>query len=134
MLPTIALCMVAPLFAFGADDTPSPIVAAVKPRLKDATKPFAILVTLRAKEGAGAKLEKAFADAVRQTKKEAGCAAYDLHRIPDDADAFILYERWKSLKDLEGHMKAPYIVKLLAEIHDLSASPPDLKVLVPAVE
>jgi quinol monooxygenase YgiN len=112
----------------------NPIVASVRSKLKDPGKPFTLLVTLRVKEGMGSKLEAAFAKATGPTHKEKGCVAYDLNRDAEKPDHYVLYERWKSLADLESHLKADHTRALLDEIHDLTAAQPELQVLIPAGE
>src|SRR5690349_10077753 len=63
-----------------AQDKENPILALVKSELKDAAKPFTMVVTLKVKAGAGPKLEAAFAKAVAATRKEKGNLAYELSR------------------------------------------------------
>jgi quinol monooxygenase YgiN len=112
----------------------NPIVTFVKERVPQPDKPFTLLVRLRAKEGSGEKLEKAFAPAITASRKEKGCLAYNLDHDPKQADQYLVYERWKSVKDLEAHLKAPYIKALLAALPDLTTGRPEPTVLVPAGE
>jgi hypothetical protein len=58
----------------------NPILSAVKDGLKDPTKPFAMGVIVKVKDGQGAKFEAAFAKALKATRQEKGCIAYDLNR------------------------------------------------------
>lgn len=117
-----------------ADDEPHPVVAAVKPQLKDPKKPFAMLVMVNVKEGAGAKFEAAFAKAVKGSRKEKGCIAYDLNQDPKKPTSYMVYERWQNLAALEGHMKTEHITALLKELGDLLEAPPEVRVLFPAGE
>src|SRR5258708_2556602 len=59
--------------ARAADEKPHPIVATVKAALKDTSKPFTLLVSLKVKDGNEEKFEKAFAKAAAGTRKEKGC-------------------------------------------------------------
>ena len=43
-----------------------------------------------------------------QTESEVGVLAYQLHLEADNPDAFIVYERWRSLDALEAHLRTPY--------------------------
>ena len=113
-------------------EKPNPIVAKVKAAVKDPTKPFTMLVHLQVKEGTGAKVEAAFAKAIQRTRREKGCAAYDLNRDPQMPSRYLLYERWHSVADLEAHLRAGHIATLLVELGDLLAAPPDVQVFVPA--
>jgi len=117
-----------------AQDKPNPIFETVKAKVKDDKKPFTMLVHIRVKDGIGAKAEAAFAPAIKATLKEKGCLRYELNRDTDSPTGYILYERWSSLPDLDAHLKTAHITKLLADLGDLLAGPPDVKVLLPAGE
>jgi hypothetical protein len=80
ILTGVIALLALPLLALAADKEPNPLVAKVKAELKDPTKPFTLTVQLQAKEGMQAKLEAAFAKAVKETRKEKGCLSYDLNR------------------------------------------------------
>ena len=123
-----------PLLPASAADEPHPLVAQVKAQLKDPSKPFTLVVSLQAKDGMQGKVESAFVKAVKETRKEKGCLTYDLNRDAKDPTRFMVYERWKSLADLEAHLKAAHITSLLGELKDVLASPPDGKVLLPVAE
>jgi quinol monooxygenase YgiN len=133
LLATLFLCPVLQASAL-AQPEPDPIVAQVKPALKDPAKPFTMLVRVQIKEGMQGKFETAFAAAIQGTRKEKGCLAYDLNRDSKDPTRYLVYERWKSLADLEAHLKTRHIVILLAELKDLLAAPPEAAVMVPASE
>jgi len=113
---------------------PNPIAAQVKAELKDPAKPFTMLVRVQVKEGMQDKFEAAFAKAVKETRKEKGCLEYDLNRDTKDSTRYLVYERWKSLADLEAHLKTPHITALLGELKDLLAGPPEVRVMLPAAE
>ncbi len=112
-------------------DKEHPVVAAVKPQLTDPDKPFTLLVGIQTKEGAGNRFEAAFAKAARETHKEKGNLAYELNRDAKDPSQYVVYERWKSLADLETHLQTPYIKALLAELPEVTTGAPKLQVLVP---
>lgn len=113
---------------------PNPLVAKIMADLKDPTRPFTMTVQLQAKEGMQAKVEAAFVKAVKESRKEKGCLAYDLNRDAKEPTRFLVYERWKSLADLEAHLKSPHITALLDELKEVLAAPPEGKVLLPAGE
>ncbi|MCC6416693.1 MAG: antibiotic biosynthesis monooxygenase [Gemmataceae bacterium] len=117
-----------------AQDKPNPIAAQVKASLKDSARPFTMLVSLQVKEGAAAKFEAAFAKAIKATRAEKGCRAYDLNRDTKTPTHYTLYERWANLPALEAHLRTAHITALLAEVGDLLAAPPKVRVLVPASE
>jgi quinol monooxygenase YgiN len=134
ILTGVIALLALPLLALAADKEPNPLVAKVKAELKDPTKPFTLTVQLQAKEGMQAKLEAAFAKAVKETRKEKGCLSYDLNRDAKEPTRYLVYERWKSLADLEAHLNSPHITALLGELKELLVAPPEGKVSVPAAE
>jgi quinol monooxygenase YgiN len=127
------LCMLA-VPGRGAQDEPNPIVAQVKAKVKNPKKPFTMLVRLELKEGANEQFEAAFAPAIKATRAEKGCITYDLSQDLDHSGSYVLYERWKSLADLQAHLNAEHIKSLLPKVHELSVKPPELQVLAPAAE
>ena len=58
--------------------------------------------SLQVKDGLQAKFETAFAKAIKGTRKEKGSLRYDLNRDAKAPTRYLVYERWKSLKDLEA--------------------------------
>ena len=117
-----------------AQDKENPIAAQVKASVKDPAKPFTLIIRLKVKEGAGEKLEAAFAKARKATRQEKGNRAYDLNRDTKTPTQYVVYERWQNVAALEAHLKAPYITTLLTELGDLVAAPPEASILVPAGE
>lgn len=112
----------------------NPLVAQVRATVKDADKPFTLLVRFEAKDGAGAKLEAAFAKAVQASRREKGCLAYDLNRDGKVATRYCVYERWQNVAALEAHQNSAHIGALRQEIADLRTGPPQAEVLVPVSE
>lgn len=100
-----------------ATDEVGGIVAAFAAQLGgDRRRALAIVARFRVRAGAGARIEKAFAEALRHTAREAGVRAYQLHREASNPDALVVYERWRSLDDLEAHLRTAYIGALRQEI------------------
>lgn len=112
----------------------NPILAQVKASLKDPGKPFTMMVMARVKEGSEKQFETAFAKAIRGTRQEKGNRAYDLNRDAKMPSSYIVYERWLDLAALEHHLRTQHIQTLLAEIGDLLAGPPEVRVFLPAGE
>jgi quinol monooxygenase YgiN len=125
-----ALALTGPL----AGQDRHPIVAKVQAEVKDATKPFTLAIVLKVKSRAADRFEAAFAKAQKETRKEKGCLAYDLNREAKEAGRYFIYERWKSLADLEAHLASAHIKTLFGEVGELLDGDPDVKVMVPAGE
>ena len=123
-----------PVAARAGDEKPHPIVALVKKQVKDTTRPFTLVVVVRAKEGEGEKLEAAFKPAIKATRKEKGCVHYELNRDTQTAGRYLLYERWKNLEGLEAHLKSDHFKKLLEDLKEVVAGAPEARVMVPAGE
>ena len=134
------VCLVAGLLAVllrpapAAGQEENPILTFVKSKVKDADKPFTLVVSLKVKEGEGKKLEAAFAKARRATLKEKGCRAYDLSRDTDDPTRYQVYERWQSLAALKEHLATAHTKALLGELPGFLAGAPTPRVLIPAGE
>jgi quinol monooxygenase YgiN len=129
---TLIALVLSPVPRIIGDEKPNPVITKVKASIKDPTAPFTLIVHFEAKEDAGPKLEAAIAKAIKATRKEKGCLAYDLNRSSKTPTKYLMYERWKSLPALEAHLKSEHFATLLKDLGDLLASPPEFHVLIPA--
>jgi quinol monooxygenase YgiN len=116
-LPVLALAGLPPAASGGQEH---PAVALVKSKVKDPRKPFALIVTIKAKPGKGKELEAAFTPCIAATKKEPGCLAYELNRDPDDPTAYVMFEKFKNVAALEAHLKSEHTAKLLKALEPLT--------------
>jgi quinol monooxygenase YgiN len=123
-----------PVHDIAAREKANPLVSQVKAAVKDASKPFTLLIRFEAKEGAGPKLEAAFAKAIALSRKEQGCLAYDLNRDAKTPTRYQVYERWQNVAALAAHQNSAHVAALRKEIGDLRTAPPEAEVLVPAGE
>jgi quinol monooxygenase YgiN len=133
MLRTLVLAV--PLAALvagsqaNAADEENPVIKLVKSKVKDPTKPFALLVTLKVKAGNEKKFEEAFAPALTATRKEPGCVAYYLNRDPDEPNTYVMYEQFKGVAGLDAHLKEKHTQKLLETVLPMCEAEPKIKVL-----
>ena len=88
-----------------------------------ADKKVTVLARFKAKKGMEAQLRDAIMACVAPTRAEEGCINYDLHQLTGDSGDLILYENWRSKKDLDIHLELPYLVKLKAQAGELCAEP-----------
>jgi quinol monooxygenase YgiN len=109
----------------------NPLLAQIRREVSDPSKPFVMLIHVKAKAGEGAKVREAFAPAVAATLKEKGCLDYALSASATDPDTFILYERWASISDLEAHLSAAHTRALLAALGPVTTAAPALELFVP---
>jgi quinol monooxygenase YgiN len=112
-------------------DDVSAIVGAFETQIGSRTIPFAMIARFQVTEDAQARVERAFEKAVPPTLREPGVLAYQPHRDPTYTAGFVVYERWKSLDDLEAHLRTPYIAELRREIDTVITGAPEFNLLRP---
>lgn len=115
-----------------ATDEVGIIIAGFAAQLADPTKPLALLVRFTVADGTQAAVEAAFAAASGDTAREAGVLTYQLLREAAEPTRFVVYEHWRSLADLEAHLRTPYITRLRDRFTRLIIGEPEFRVLVPS--
>jgi quinol monooxygenase YgiN len=129
MLSVISTLLLA---SFGPAAEPDhPVVATVRAAIQDPSKPFVLVVVIKVKDGAGPKLETAFAKAAKESRKEKGNRAYELSHSTKNSNEYVLYERWENLDALAAHLKTPHFLEVAAALGSLGDGPPNLGVFVP---
>lgn len=108
----------------------NPVIALIKSKVKDPSKPFALSVEFKVKSGKEKGFEAAFKPCLEATRKEPGCAAYYLNRDPDHPQTYIMYEQFKSLEAIQEHVKAKHTSELFKQITPLFDGEPKVKVLL----
>ena len=116
----------------GSDDIAA-IVQSFAAQMVDPSKSFAMVVRFQVNEGSQNAVEQAFVIASTETAKEDGVIVYHLNREAKDRTRFVLYERWKSLADLDAHLRTPYIRLLRDQLNALIVGEAEFVVLTPAV-
>ena len=109
-----------------ADD--HPVVALVKSKVKDPSKPFALLVTFEVAPDKEKDFLAACAPCIAATHKEPGCIAYELNHDTDHAEIYVMFEKFKSIDALNAHIKMKHTDTLLKSIGTMLKSPPKIKV------
>jgi quinol monooxygenase YgiN len=90
-----------------------------------------IIATLHAQEGKTDATAACLHKMVRETVKEAGCIAYDLHQASDDPREFILVEYWRDAAAIELHDASAHMATLKAELPLLLDQPVVVRKLMP---
>ncbi len=67
-----------------------------------------VIATLTIHPGQAETLLAAARPAIAETRKEAGCIAYDLHQSVTAPDTFVFVERWVTREALSAHMQMPH--------------------------
>ena len=69
-----------------------------------------LAVTWMAKLGREAEVANLFQKLTDESRKEAGCQMYQVHRHKTDPRRFFIYEQYKDEAALEAHRTAPYFL------------------------
>ncbi len=70
-----------------------------------------LAVTWRAKVGREGEVTSMFAKLTEESRKEPGCAMYQVHRHKTDPRRFFIYEQYKDYAALEAHRNAPHFLQ-----------------------
>jgi quinol monooxygenase YgiN len=114
-----------------AADEVAAIIRTFAKQLRDVAKPLALVVRFEVEHGHGQKVESAFAEAVLSTRAEPGCLAFQVNREAGSPRRFVVYERWRSLADLEAHLRTDYVSRLRAAIDDVIVGEPEFRIMEP---
>jgi quinol monooxygenase YgiN/uncharacterized protein YndB with AHSA1/START domain len=115
-----------------AQDEISGIVQSFRAELRDPTQPLALMVRFEVRPAEGDRIEAEFARALPHTLGEAGCLLFEVSREATRSNRFVVYERWRSLADLEAHLRTASVLSLRAQIAAALVGPPEFNVLTPA--
>jgi quinol monooxygenase YgiN len=74
----------------------------------DETGPYTHLGFARAKPGCESEVEALIMSLVEPLRAEEGAIAFHVHRDRADRQLFVIYEAFRSKKDLERHVAQPY--------------------------
>lgn len=88
---------------------------------------LANIVTLRAQTGKADLLGNALRKLIALTRKEPGCAICELHQSSEDAQTWMVYERWTGDDAFASHMQQPHVADFLARVDVLVCEPPQVR-------
>lgn len=91
-----------------------------------AEKRVTVVARCKAKQGQELRVREEIMALVGPTRREAGCINYDLHVSTDDPSLFMLYENWRSKKDLDEHLATPYLERFKGLAAELLEGPIDI--------
>lgn len=63
------------------------------------------------------------------TRKETGCAHYDLARSPKDENLLVILEAWESQSALDAHSASDHFKRLVPQLAALCEGPPSVDAL-----
>ena len=91
--------------------------------------PVRVVALLTAAPGKGGELLTLWPALSAQVHAEAGCLAYDLHRVASDTDRFVVLERWASVEALREHGGSPHMRQFGRDAASVLAAPAEVIVL-----
>ena len=114
-----------------APTPPAALAASVAGSATDQALPSAFVVKFKVKPGKNAAFEQAFAEMQRSVASaEPGNVYYDLYRIDQDPQTYVILEHYKDQAAIQAHGKSEHGRKLIAALRDLLDGPPDAQRLV----
>ncbi len=84
-------------------------------------------VELHARPGRGEEVVNLLQGLARSTRAEPGALAYGIHRVNDDADRIVLYERYRDDASAALHMESTPVREALQRFDGLLREPPVLR-------
>ena len=80
-----------------------------------------ILVVSKAivKEGEASNYKKCTERLIQETRKEAGCIAYDLFEDINNPNILTFVEKWESKEHLEAHFNTPHFKEIVPQLQGL---------------
>jgi quinol monooxygenase YgiN len=105
-------------------DLPAPARKAIT--APSATKDIVVRLSIKPAQ------RQRFVDAIRgvieQSRKADGCLVFDVYQQRDDANAFVVYERWANAQAHQQHLATPYTAAFLAQLSGmLNEAPKELE-------
>lgn len=88
-----------------------------------------LVVSVETKVGLGDRQVDAFTALAPLVRAEAGCLQYDLHRVCNSQDRFVLLEHWDSAEALAAHDQSPHMLNADAANKEFRAGPAQVLVI-----
>lgn len=100
-----------------------------RPSIPNAGSTRNVIVRLHVKPEARETFVNGFAEVIPQARSAPGNYIFDLYQETDNANGFVLLERWESVAAHEAHLGQPYSQKLDGIVPDTLAQPPERHLL-----
>jgi quinol monooxygenase YgiN len=112
------------------DDVAS-IIGAFGAQLAGTSGSLALMVRFGVQEADVPRVQAGFAAIRTPTLAESGCLRFELNREARNPARFVVYERWRSLADLEAHLRTSYVAELRRQLDAVIVGVPEFHVLLP---
>ena len=70
---------------------------------------------------------------VTETRKEKGCAQYELARSNDTAGELVVLESWETQEDLDVHSASAHFTRIVPALAGMAVQPPAVKAYTPVL-
>lgn len=74
---------------------------------------IAVVEVIKAVKGKAKELKKALHELVPICRKKEGCLQYELFEPIEGSDEFLVFMKWKELKDLEQHETSKAVIEFI---------------------
>ncbi len=115
-----------------AGDDVAAIIKAFGAQLPNPANSLSLLARSMVRDSDRDTVKSAFRRARCRTLDEPGCRAFELNEDPQNPGGFFVDERWRSLADLEAHLRKDHAAELRTLSHRLIVDGPEFQVLFPA--
>ena len=65
-----------------------------------------------------------FEELIAATRKEYGCASYDLAQSTEDENLLVVLEAWESQEALDVHGKSEHFTRIVPQLVEMCQNPP----------
>ncbi|MDE1165453.1 MAG: putative quinol monooxygenase [Pseudomonas sp.] len=83
------------------------------------------LVRLSIKPAQRQRFVEAMRGVLEPSRQAEGCLVFDVYQQRDDANAFVVYERWADAQAHQRHLATPYTAAFLAQLNGMLAQAPE---------
>src|SRR5690606_17403040 len=98
------------------------------------SNPLTLLAELKARPALADELGTRLQALLAPTRRGAGRLRHARHRSGADPDLFVLYESWRSRRDLDEHLATPYLLDFFAQAPRLLAQDVAMRFFSPAID
>jgi quinol monooxygenase YgiN len=128
---SVSLALLSTAAAYAQSPTAPAAASAASAAADSKALPSAFVVKFKVKPGKNAAFEQAFAEMQKSVASaEPGNLYYDLYRIDQDPQTYVILEHYKDQAAVQAHGKSPHARKLIAALGDLLDGAPDAQRLV----
>ncbi|HUN12377.1 MAG TPA: putative quinol monooxygenase [Rhabdaerophilum sp.] len=92
-------------------------------------EPVIVMANVKVRPDARETWRKAAMACIAETRKEAGCLAYDMFESVSEVGTFVFVEQWHDRAALDLHMTRPHLQALVAVAGTCVTAPPSIEAI-----